>query len=646
VSEESEENSLNATILRVMGGPAPETTPDDIEPVTEDSTGLEELIIERMGGATTPPDLIELTPQTPSNLKHAMDKDPDRQAAVYQLAEALDASPTTVENNFDEAKKRQRLSEFEALKNPALSRFLANQENAEVSHDDIGVLSEIANHLGAFNSGVLSFPSTFFGGAGETMEIGKRKIKEYLPEGLAEFLTTPITLIEPEKGEKVKTLTDALFGAEEKLNEAREWLSPAKLSEGRTSMQVAGAIGQVASQIATMLVAPQMLVPTLFTSGVEQQAERQKQSGTYGESDSALVASGMVTATIEKLGLDKLLNRVPLEVKNSVMRKLTDVGIGGGIEALTEVTEAIGHNLIEKYSTNPDAKIFQGVEQEATVAGITGGIIRALLPSYRGNVKSKTTTGAMDVIQQTMVEQQFLDKHIKLLQESTTAKRSSKVFKRFEDDIGENTEVRINPAAFEGLQVPDYVKEQIDGLGSDVVVTMSQLAKDFVNNPELLKAARPHMRVNENTMTQNEVDTGAGDTIKNLMEEAKANAELKSEADAIFKDIVDQLVATGRMSKESARMNAVLIPAYITVKAKETGYSVAEIYKRMNLTITKAEPRVRPKPNFGDEKITTEDVLEETGQKTKVRELKQVVYDRTVKRLNMITKLRDCVNAN
>ena len=136
------------------------------------------------------------------------------------------------------------------------------------------------------------------------------------------------------------------------------------------------------------------------------------------------------------------------------------------------------------------------------------------------------------------------------------------------------------------------------------------------------------------------------DTIKNLMEEAKANATLKNEADAIFKDIADQLVATGRMSKESARMNAVLIPAYITVKTKQTGLGVAEIYDRMNLTIKKMDaPTEEIRPDFGDEKITTDIVLEETGQKGKMRELKQVVYDRLTKRRDIVTKLRDCLNA-
>ena len=45
---------------------------------------------------------------------------------------------------------------FDGLKNPALAKFLSNQENADVSHDDIDALTELEDHLGAFAAGAVS----------------------------------------------------------------------------------------------------------------------------------------------------------------------------------------------------------------------------------------------------------------------------------------------------------------------------------------------------------------------------------------------------------------------------------------------------------------------------------------------------------
>lgn len=620
---------------------------------------LNDIVLDVMGSKETQPDTGTvlsdgLTAEVPSNLKYAMDKDPDRQAAVYQIADEMGISPKTAEENFEEVRKRQRLAQLDTTKNPALAKFLANQEDAEVSHDDLDTLSAIEDtvnrHFRAASSGIASFPEMAIGGTASMLEMGNRKIKQYLPEDVAEFLTTPMPLWQPDVGESVQDVSDVLRGAQKGIEEYRESVAPKAWMQDSTSMQIAAGLGQAASQIATAPLGAPTMLTSLFTSSVEQQAERQRETGTYGESDSALLASGAVGMVLQKLGLDTMMGKLSSNVQNAVMRKISDVAMAAAVEGGTEVLEDIAHNTIERLTTNPDADIMEGAEENFTVGAAVGGIIRAALPgsAYKGDLDRKKKIGdsAVGAIEKTMGEQQTLDTLIPLLEQSTTSKRSAKAFKRFVETLPEGTEFRINPAAFDGIKapLPDYMRSQIDGLGSDVIVKMDQLAKDFVENPELLNAARKHMRLSETAMTQAEVESGSAETIRNLMEEAKANAALKNEADAIFNDIVKQLVATGRMSKESARMNAVLIPAYITVKAKETGLGVAEIYERMNLKIIKMAPRETPKPDFGDEKVETEYTLEETGQKAKVRELKQVVYDRTVKRLEIVNKLRDCLN--
>lgn len=564
----------------------------------------------------------------------SMDKDADTMAEVQRISEGQRVSTAIVEDNLEDFKKQERLEQLSHLKNPALIRFLANQGNADVAHDDIDTLQGIEDHLGAFNAGVLSFPEMTLGGTGTLIEVGGRTVERILPESLVQAIR--------EFDKDIPAPSRLFTRGGELAGELGEYLAP---EEETFTTQVAGGLGQVGAQIATMLVAPQAAVPSLFATGVEQQAERQRATGTYGggiEADAALLAGGTTTAAIEKVGLDKLLNRVPPEIQNRVMQKLADVAIGGGYEAVTEVAEGIGHGLIEYMTTNPNAEIFQGVKEEATVAGTVGAIVRALIPSYRGTARTKQTVDAVDESLKHLSEQEFIDQSIVLAQQSKTSERSARAFKEFVDGLPEKTEFHVDPQAFAEYTgpLPEYISDQIDGLGSDISLTYDQLAQDVVNNPELMSAVRPHMRMTEDSLSQSEfeAEAGAAETVKNLLESAQEEIELKTESEEIFDEVVEQLVATGRLSERNARISAATIPAYVVTAAKARGISVKEIYDMMGLKIGKLEP------DFKGEMTEQEFTIEDTGQKVKVREQKQAVYDRAVKRRDMAEKLRDCLD--
>lgn len=566
---------------------------------------------ERDTDATRTGSLIDVTsPMAASRLKHALDKNPDQMADVHEIARNRGASPLVVEENYEEVKKRERLESFDGLKNPALAKFLSNQENADVSHDDIDALTELEDHLGAFAAGAVSLPEMVLKGAGAMIEVGGRTVERALPESLV----TGIREIEGDMP-AISEMFTALGGT---IGEAGEAMAPEETS---FTTDVAGALGQVSAQILTAIIAPAVSVPTMFAMGTEQMAERQKASGTYGESftgDVALLAGGTVTAATEKLGLDKLLNRVPPEVRNAALRKLSDVAIGGGYEALTEVAEGIGHGLVEYATTNPDAEIFQGIAHEASVAGTAGAIVRALIPSYRGTAKSKQISKATDEIKTSIAEQEFIDQTLVLAQQSKTSERSARAFAEFVKGLPKNKEFKIDPAALEGLEVdlPVYVTEQLDGLGSDIKVSLDQITSDMVNDPKVMEAIRPHMRMSEGSMTISEMEAGQGETVRNLLEQAQQEVDAKQEADEVFDDVVSQLVATGRVSAANARVSATLIPAYVTTKAKETGLPVKEVYDRMGLSV------------------------EKIGGADDSRALTQLL-----KRQDMVTKLKDCLSS-
>jgi len=70
-----------------------------------------------------------------------------------------------------------------------------------------------------------------------------------------------------------------------------------------------------------------------------------------------------------------------------------------------------------------------------------------------------------------------------------------------------------------------------------------------------------------------------------LLERAEKNQELKTESETIYEEVKDQIVATGRQSEATARYSAAVIPAFVTVKAEQTGKSPKEIYEMMGLSI-------------------------------------------------------------
>lgn len=104
---------------------------------------------------------------------------------------------------------------------------------------------------------------------------------------------------------------------------------------------VAGGIGQIGGQIAThLLTAGTLTVPTLLAQGADVMADKTaKDIADPALKDTAIIAGGAITAITEKYGLDKLLNRVPPEVKNRTLRFMADKVAAGGIEAGQEFAE-------------------------------------------------------------------------------------------------------------------------------------------------------------------------------------------------------------------------------------------------------------------------------------------------------------------
>ncbi|MDC0600110.1 hypothetical protein OAO65_02250 [Flavobacteriales bacterium] len=573
------------------------------------------------------------------NLRASMGKNPDKMSQVYNEADESGIPAPVVEANLEQIQQRKKVKDINPQKNPALARFISQRFNADVAHDDIDFLTAFEDtfttYMGAVNSGFLTLPQTATGGTAAFFEAGGRMVERVLPDewvqAVNEFESAYIN--------EDYTPTGVLRNFESGFKHVSEYIGPKEQTLGT---QVIGGVAQAATQMLITLTMPQASFPALMAQQVSQQEQLQTESGTDHTfmADVGLMSSTGV-ALSEKLGIGKMLDSVPPNIKNKIVQKLTDIAVGAGWEAATEVLEGVGHGLIEYHSTNPDAEIFKGAAENAAVGGTVGAIIRAIIPGFKGRGIKTPEERQKTIENKTNLEQDHIDKTTTLLQEGKVPTRDPKAFKRFTDEIDGDTGYKVSAEAFQDYEgdVPEFIAARDDVIGGDVKMSLDLYANEVVNNPELLASIRPHMRISEDSQTQAEVAAGGTTTVDNLMRDAAAAVEITTETEEVITGYVDQIVATGRMSKNDAKQAVVPIQGYLTTKAKELNIGVKDLADKMGLTIQKLDPK---DVKVGDEKISQEHIV--NGKKVKVREKKQVVYDRKLKQKDMVTKLRDCVN--
>lgn len=596
-------------------------------------------------------------------------RDPDREAQVQELATTNQLPADTVDRNLDEVKRNQSLKQINIndlfKKHPTTANYLTDEANAAISVDDLDILKRIEDNgksrgvggtvvdlLGAFGSGILQVPGMAAKGAGELIEAGGRTLERaasaVLPEGVTESISA-VDVPLPLPSESLKYAGGNIMRSAEQLGPDQE--------NQNIATDIAGGLGQVSAQIVASIFAPAAALPLMFTSGVEQQAARQEATGTKGssvESDQSLLMGGAVTAITEQLGIDRLLKRLPKGVQEAIQKRLVDVMMAGGGEAVQEVSEGIAQGLIEKASTNPDADVFEGLGREAIAAGGTGAIVRSIVQLATKGRGGRSVDAAENIISS---EQDYarLDEAISLAQESKTRGRAANRFAEFLDSSYGDQQVFIDPEALQsaidsGVVVPESILAQSTDAGTSVAVPM----RDFLADPDFAAALKDNVRMTPEGFTRNELQSGAGqEAIKSLLDRANKEVEIKTEADEIFDTFQSQLVETGRVREAEANQLATLIPAYATVKAKSLGIPVKDVMAKMGVTIIgpvtapSQTEAVTPKragvQDFSGVKLTQERTLEDTGKKVKITEDAQTLWDQTTKRQSMITELRGCL---
>ena len=509
--------------------------------------------------------------------------------------------------DFNSAFKNNELSTaLDINSNPIVNKHLSNFSNP---HDDISVLASIEGYLGSFNKGWLGqVIGSTVEGLGRTLDVGgrftARGLDLILPESADKYIYET-----DETPELIKTLNmldpaEGLREAGQGIQSFAESLVPEHAS-GFTH-DVTSGLGQVIGQIASAAAAPVTALPTLFAQGVNIQGEKQELTSTEGQnvtSDLALLSGGVITATTERIALDKILDRVPPNIKNKYLRQIADLTIAGGIEATQEVIEGFTQNLIEYYTTNPDAELIEGLEDEAAVAGTVGVVIRALvntaLPGKAGAVVLKEEQNART----NELGQVTIDQINEQSENSKLRERDNEAFKQFvEDADGDNNttlfidgvQTRLYLADRQGqvesdpaLQLLAEKVTEAAALGGDLAIPVSEFAGTLAGT-EHFSNLRDFMTLSEETQAPFRQEQSQAETqsyIDSLVQEAQETSSQYVESQDIFESVRDQLIDTGVVNAQNASVMAQIVPAWATVQAERNGVSVREVYENSGLTI-------------------------------------------------------------
>ena len=362
---------------------------------------------------------------------------------------------------------------------------------------------------------------------------------------------------------------------------------------------VAYSLGILAEQITVGMVSRPASGINLFAMGVEQQSEKQKETGTLGKdftSDLALLGGGGITLATEKLQMFNLLERLPPKIKGELKQKVADVALAGGGEAAQETIENLAHSVLELYTTNPDAELFEGLDRDASVAGVTGVIakmvINAVVPGRQRNPEDRTN-----------FEADQLDQLNQYATESNLKGRSKEKLKQFVDSVAGDD---VTHVYIDGEKVSEFMQsktqDEIDRSrelqilneqwmkaerGEDVQIPIDDFMTEFTGTDTYFEL-KNNMTLNEDTVSKARLEQHINDyreSMKSLVEKAKESSSMYVEAQEAFNDVKTQLIETKRYSSFEADTLAKIVPAWVTVRAKDSGKTVSEVYREIGLKI-------------------------------------------------------------
>jgi hypothetical protein len=371
-----------------------------------------------------------------------------------------------------------------------------------------------------------------------------------------------------------------------------------------TPTNLAGYVVEQGVQSLPHMIATLYTLPAYIASRTEDIAESRVSNDDRDKVTTKDLVTSIVPATavaiVERLGA-KATFATAKTVGLKGVAKAT--GVAATVEGATEFIQEGIEYLGETAFTKKDVSFAEMVDRQfaGLVAGAgMGGTIRGATSTLEA-VANRTESRVMTAVQ-SMSEQETIDQIITYAQSSTTNGRASAQFADFISKIGEDMEILIPQEIAAQLEnAPEYIASQLNDLDTSVSIPMDKFASEVAPVQEWIDLIRPHIKMSENNLTQSELEAGDRTELKALLKKAQADQDVLTEADRVFEDVKDQLVATGMQAETTARYSAQLYPAAAAVyveKARKAGHDigVSDVYEMMGFRVEAGPPVTEPEP--------------------------------------------------
>lgn len=546
------------------------------------------------------------------SLLQSVGNNPDQMAQIEALSKQTGIPQPVVERNLATIVTQQRAAELQeaARFSPILAEQLRNPDFAKVAHDDISNLSALEqivtkgrDYAGSLGKGVVG--NTLGGtlsGWGELYGVGVRQLEamldQVLPNSVMSFLRTPIPwYLAPEQ---------ILKRPGKELKDFGEVMGAPKARQGLDTDVIEG-IGQLGSQIIVhLLTGGTASTPMLYGQGADIMAEKTaKDNALDWQRDSSIVLGGAITALTEKYGLDKILNRVPPEIRNRTLRFLADKAAAFGIEFAQELTEGLLHDMTRRLFTKEDAPLLEGALREGTAAGLSAAIVRTALGvrSYRNAAqqeeffKALADNSANSKLRERLPER-FQDL-MKTLSERGAVENvyiPANEFRTFFQSQG------MDPAAM-AAQFGAKNYDEASANNSDIVIPIDEFATR-VAPTDYLQGLSQDLRLSQGDMTAREYALYKAEEEARLQEiiarAQEIQGELKTPAQTtIQQQMAEQLAATGYEAR-TAEAYATVYAKTIVNLAERSGQDPMALHERYGLSVNRPLPEVLTKKTQAD----------------------------------------------
>lgn len=232
----------------------------------------------------------------------------------------------------------------------------------------------------------------------------------------------------------------------------------------------------------------------------------------------------------------------------------------------------------------------RGAEGAFIGAGVGGGV-RGVTASVQAVAQRRSRDLTTELTSR--FAQADLDAQLMQLQDNTFRQTSTPRFEEFVNEISQGQALYLAPEVLEaaqaaGIDVPFLAGRATES--ADLQISYADIAS-VVDNKDVMAVLRPYLKRSPSQLSQTELKEQQ-DTTETLVAAATQDQTVRSEADAIYDSVREQIVATGRQGEATARYSAELIPAYVTTKVAELRArgietSVQDVYDSLGLRIEK-----------------------------------------------------------